>query len=261
MFARAIPCVLCVWLGAVILLGSACVTSNASRCNNDVVCPAGMSCAPSGVGCIDSDLVDACQGGADGKVCRVAGLPPGTCLGGICQASRCGDGRRTGAEECDGQNLNNKTCQVLGFYEPAGLGCTPDCHFDTSRCVGRCGDGIKNGAEACDGKDLGNATCFTAGFYAAPGLACKPDCTLDTQKCTGGRCGDGIVNGLEQCDGAQFSATCDKMGFAGAMSGVSCTSSCTLSSKSCLCSSGGRCAAKTQRCTCDKFGACGCVAI
>ena len=256
MFARAILYIL---LGSVGVLGSACVTSNASRCNKDLVCPSGMSCSPSGESCVDSDLLDACHGGGDGQTCQVAGLPPGTCLGGICQASRCGDGRVTGAEECDGNAMGAKTCQTLGFYEQAGLACTADCRYDTSQCVGRCGDGIKNGSEQCDTKDLGKATCFTTGFYAAPGLACKSNCTFDVAACTGGRCGDGIMNGLEQCDGTAFATTCDKMGFAGAMSGLSCTASCTFSTKSCLCSAGTRCKAKTQHCVCDKFG-CGCVA-
>jgi len=248
-----------VLLGSVAVLGSACVTSNASRCNNDLICPSGMACSPAGDSCVDADLVDACHGGADGKVCQVAGLPPGTCLAGICQANRCGDGRVTGSEDCDGTLLGTKTCQSFGFYDAAGLRCGPDCRYDTTQCTGRCGDGIKNGSEQCDGKDLGNATCFTAGYYAAKGLACKADCTFDTKACTGGRCGDGILNGLEQCDGKASVATCATMGFIGAMSGVACTSSCTYAATSCLCSSGRRCTAKTQKCVCDKLG-CGCVA-
>jgi hypothetical protein len=256
-FVRAIWGVLIV-LTAV--TGAACVTSNASRCSNGLVCPSGMSCAPTGVSCIDSDLVDACHGGADGQACNVPGLSPGTCLGGICQASRCGDGRLTGSEDCDGADLNHKTCQTLGFYEPSGLRCSPDCHFDTSQCVGRCGDGIKNGNEACDGADLGSATCLTRGFYAEPGLACAADCTLDTKACTGGRCGDGIVNGLEQCDGAKFSNSCTGMGFVDAQTAVACSPTCTYAASSCLCNAGQRCKAKTQQCLCDKFGTCTCVA-
>ena len=243
----------------VVATGSACVTSNAARCSDDLICPSGMSCSPTGKGCVDSDLVDACHGGIDGQTCHAPSLPPGTCLGGICQASRCGDGRLTGAEDCDGANLNHKTCQTLGFYQPDGLRCGPDCHFDTSQCVGRCGDGIKNGNEACDGNDLGKATCLTAGFYAAPGLACTAGCTLDTKACGGGRCGDGIVNGLEQCDGTQFTTDCGKMGFAGQLqSPLMCSARCTYSESSCLCNSAKRCKAMGQQCVCDKNG-CGCV--
>jgi len=252
-----------VLVGSAIVLGSACVTSNASRCNNNnLVCPSGMTCSPSGEQCVDIDLVDACRGNDDGQSCNVPGLPPATCLAGICQASRCGDDRVTGAEECDGNALNARTCQTLGFYDKPGLQCTADCRYDASQCVGRCGDGIKNGREQCDGADLGGATCFTAGFYKAPGLACKADCTFDVQACSGGRCGDSLINGLEQCDSMNFNnKTCASLGFLGAMSGLSCSSRCTYTTQSCLCATGIRCKAKTQRCDCSKFGGCGCVAV
>ena len=256
MATRAIlACAALAWLAA----GAGCLASGNSHCSNDLTCPSGMSCHPSGEGCVDSDLVVACRGGDDGKPCSVAGMPPASCLGGVCQASRCGDGRITGAEQCDGNLLKSQTCQTQGFYEPAGLRCGADCKFDTSACVGRCGDGIKNGMEQCDGKDLGGASCFAAGFYRARGLACKADCTFDIQSCTGGRCGDGAINGLEQCDGKTFNRTCDSMGFAGVMSGLSCTAKCTFSSQSCLCSPGRRCKANKQHCECSKFGSCGCV--
>lgn len=248
--------VLCAVLGA---LSPACVTSAASRCS-DLVCPAGMMCSPSGDQCVDTDLVAACRGGGDGEACTVAGMPPATCLGGVCQANRCGDGRVTGAEECDGNALKGRTCREFGFYEQEALRCGADCRYDTSQCLGRCGDGIKNGSELCDGKDLGGATCFNAGFYKAAGLACKPDCSYDVRSCTGGRCGDGIINGLEQCDGPSLNnKTCETLGFKGAMSGLTCSPSCTYTTRSCLCNAGLRCKSKTQRCDCAKFG-CGCVA-
>lgn len=242
------------------LAGPACVTSTSSRCSTDLTCPSGMLCSPAGDACIDADLVLACRSKADTVPCTVAGLPPASCLGGICQASRCGDGRVTGGEQCEGGELRGQTCQGLGFYQSQGLRCSADCKFDTSQCVGVCGDGVKNGSEQCDGKDLGNATCSAAGFHGAPGLACRQDCTFDTSRCTGGRCGDGVINGLEQCDGKKFTRTCDQMGFVGAMSGLSCTPSCTFSAQSCLCATGRRCKAGKQVCNCDKFG-CGCVDI
>lgn len=240
-------------------LAGGCVSSDGSQCSDDLVCPAGKMCAPAGGGCIDSDLVLACSGKDDDEGCLVAGLPPAMCRGGVCQASRCGDGRVTGAEECDADLLMGQTCQTLGFYDEAGLTCGDDCRFDTSACVGRCGDGIKNGDEQCDGAELGGATCFTAGFYKAAGLACKADCSFETAACTGGRCGDGIVNGLEQCDGEDFNRSCATLGFTGAMSDLSCTSNCLFSNQSCLCYGGNRCRARMQRCDCPKLGGCGCV--
>jgi hypothetical protein len=243
--------------GAALAIGPACVESDSNRCG-DLVCPRGMLCAPSGDMCVDGDLITSCAGKEDGEGCQVAGLPPATCLTGVCQASRCGDGRVTGAEQCDGEVPEGQTCRTVGFYEEAGLQCTADCRLDTSACVGRCGDGVKNGDEQCDAADLGGATCFTAGFYEAPGLACKEDCTFDVASCGGGRCGDGIINGLEQCDGTRFNKTCDSLGFAGAMSGLECTSNCLFSNQSCLCWGGHRCRANTFRCDCSKVGGCGC---
>jgi hypothetical protein len=248
----------CVVLGALAPV-TACVTSSTSHCKNDLTCPSGMMCSPTGEACVDSDLVIACHGNDDGMPCTVPGLPTATCMGGVCQASRCGDGRVTGAEECDGNLLQGQNCQTRGFYEAAGLRCGPDCKFDTSQCRGYCGDGKKNGKEQCDGSDLAGATCFNAGFYKAKGLRCGPDCKYDVSSCTGGRCGDGILNGLEQCDGKMFNrASCEAMGFAGALSGLSCTANCTYSTQSCLCGTGKRCKANKQHCSCDK-GGCGCV--
>lgn len=245
---------------AVLMLG-ACVSSNSTTCGNNLVCPSGTSCGPTGDKCVDSNLLDACHGASDGVTCSVAGLPPGKCLGSVCQASRCGDGRVTGAEDCDGAQVQGKTCLNLGFYAPGALGCTSDCKFDTSQCVGKCGDGIKNGPEDCDGQDFGGATCFNAGYYGANTIGCKSDCTFDTSQCTGGRCGDGIINGLEQCDGeALNNATCTTLGYTGAMTGLKCSSTCTYTASSCRCTADGRCAATTQRCDCPKTGGCGCVA-
>lgn len=240
---------------------AACVQSHASKCGN-INCPMGTSCGPSGDTCVYTDMLEACHSAADGATCTVAGLPPNKCMSGVCQASRCGDGRVTGTEECDGAVLGSKSCQSLGFYEAGGLACTSDCKFDTTHCVGRCGDGIKNGPEQCDATDLGGSTCFTAGYYAAPGLACKSDCTFNTAACGGGRCGDSVINGLEQCDGATLKvADCAAAGFNGATTSLKCSKTCRYTATSCLCTPTGRCAAKTQRCECSKTGGCGCVTV
>ena len=253
---------------------AACVQSHASRCG-DITCPIGTSCGPSGNTCVFTDMIEACQGLADGASCTVPGLTPNTCRQGVCQASRCGDGRITGAEECDGNLIGSATCLTKGFYQPEGLACGADCKFDTSRCVGRCGDGIKNGPEQCDpgvnGKtpDLGKATCFTAGYYQPSGLACNDDCTFNTAACHGGKCGDGIINGLELCDGTAFpqvqqngklvTTDCSAIGFTGATTSLKCSKTCRYTTTSCLCTPTTRCN-KNQRCECSKTGGCGCVA-
>lgn len=245
----------------VMLLGfalGACLQNHETRCGN-VTCPMGMGCGPSENTCVYTDLLEACRGLGDGAACTVPGLPPNKCMNGVCQASRCGDGRVTGAEDCDGKALGAKSCQSLGFYRPDGLACTSDCKFDAALCVGRCGDGIKNGPEQCDTADLGGATCFNAGYYAAPGLGCKSDCTFETAACGGGHCGDGIINGLEQCDGATFkAASCDAVGFQGATTGLKCSKNCRYTATSCQCTATSRCPVG-QRCDCPKTGGCGCV--
>jgi hypothetical protein len=254
---------------------AACVQSHASTCGN-LICPMGTSCGPSGDTCVYSDLLEACSGLTDGMPCTVPGLPSNQCIAGVCQASSCGDGRITGAEECEGTSLAGKTCQSFGFYNPDGLACH-DCKFDKTRCTGTCGDGIKNGPEQCDPgnpvtaapADLGKATCLTAGYYKPDGpLACKPDCTFDTTKCQGGRCGDGIINGPEQCDGTTLltmpsgkPADCTGLGFQGATTSLKCSKTCRYTATSCACTTAGRCPAKTHRCECSKTGPCGCVAI
>lgn len=251
------PIRLALILLAVFAFAAGCVQSNASRCGS-LTCPGGTTCGPAGDRCVDNDLVDACRGANDGDTCTVPGLPPAQCQGGVCQASRCGDGRVSGSEECDGVDFDGRTCQTLGFYEPTGLACTSECRYEMSACAGRCGDGVKNGPEKCDGGDLGNATCFDAGFYAAPGIACASDCSFDTSSCGGGSCGDGIVNGFEQCDLASLGiAGCAELGYLGALSNLACSRTCTYSPQSCQCATG-RCRPNVERCECGKFG-CGCV--
>ena len=112
------------------------------------------------------------SGLADGKVAD-SGLPkPG-----------CNNGKIDSDEKCDGQNLNNATCESLGFRKEGTLKCNPlDCTYDTSGCT-KCGDGKKNGDEECDAKDLGGKDCTSFG-YALGDLACKStDCTYSLAGC------------------------------------------------------------------------------
>lgn len=244
--------------GAAALAGG-CVSSGATACG-ELVCPSGTTCGPAGDRCYDTDLVEACAGVAEGASCDVPGLPPGQCRGGVCQTSRCGDGRVTGAEQCDGTDFDGVTCQGLGFYQREGIACSTSCTYDTAACVGRCGDGIKNGPEKCDGADLGGQNCYAAGYYLPEGLACAADCGFDTASCTGGFCGDGALNGFEQCDTAAFSvAGCGALGYSGSLNGLVCTDVCTYHTSSCSCAAG-HCEPNTERCECSKTG-CTCVPI
>jgi len=48
--------------------------------------------------------------------------------------SICGNGIIEGGEDCEGTNLNNKTCQSLG-YSSGTLSCDISCSFDTNQCI------------------------------------------------------------------------------------------------------------------------------
>ena len=246
-----------------LMTGSACVQSNASRCSNGLVCPSGMSCSPAGgESCIDSDLVDACHVAPMGRPATSPACRPATCLGGICQASRCGDGRITGAEECDGAQARRQDlpdARVLRAGRPAlRLGLQVR-HLAVRRALRR----------RHQERDRGSATATISARRRAsprastrqPGLACTATARSTPRRAGGGRCGDGIVNGLEQCDGAKFTTSCTKMGFAGALSALACSATCTFMETSCLCDPGKRCKPNTQQCVCAKIGDCGCVAI
>ena len=150
---------------------------------------------------------------------------------GACEAWRCGDGVRNGAETCEGDDLGGATCLDLGFTNPDGLRCTDDCRLDRTACTGGCGDGIRDDNELCDGADLSGADCTTAGFYDAAGLACSPFCTYDVSACTG-FCGDREINGDEACDGRVVPGdSCAARGFE---SGVLGCASCGSTDGACV---------------------------
>ncbi|MBS3085672.1 hypothetical protein J4225_03225 [Candidatus Pacearchaeota archaeon] len=47
----------------------------------------------------------------------------------------CGNRVIDSGEECDGINLNSKTCQVVGNYTGGSLSCTSSCRFDKTLCT------------------------------------------------------------------------------------------------------------------------------
>jgi len=167
----------------------------------------------------------------------------GFVLNSCAQVGRCGDNSIQSAygEQCDGFNLNLRTCAWYGFYEGT-LGCASDCRdFDVSGCSQRCGDGIIQAGygELCDGTALGGQSCQTRGWYGGT-LACHADCRgFGEADCMAtGRCGDGAVQTLygEQCDGGNLNAqTCQTLGWY--TGSLSCTSGCLFSTAGC----GGRC--------------------
>lgn len=88
-------------------------------------------------------------------------------------APRCGDGRISGAEQCDdGNNVNGDGCSALCLIEA------------------RCGDSIIQAGEECDD---GNT---------AAGDGCSSACVREA------RCGDRIVQAGEECDEGGVTTTC-----------------------------------------------------
>ena len=95
----------------------------------------------------------------------------------------CGNSLIDAGEQCDGTNLNAKSCASFGF--PVGtLTCTSDCNLDTRRCT-TCGNGEVNKGEQCDGANLGGKTCqsLNRGFSAGT-LSCTPSCLYNTARCS-----------------------------------------------------------------------------
>ena len=209
------------WLIAVVVVMAGCVQSASVVCG-DGVCPEGTTCDVALGRCLTPAELDACDGLAEGAVCTVAGAR-GECRAGACEQAVCGDGRATGAEACDGDELAGASCASLGFSgETSGLRCNELCRFETTGCTGICGDGVRDGSEMCDGANPDGVTCQDRGFYdPGPGpLTCNGLCGWDTSGCTGS-CGDGIVNGPELCDGAPPGASCFVYGFDAGRAGCS----------------------------------------
>jgi hypothetical protein len=178
---------------------------------------------------VRNQLSEDCDGAdLDGKTCRTFGFTAGTlgcdavcdydtssCTGPMAQI--CGDNNidtpNSGGinEECDGTNLNGRTCIDFGEYSGGNLACASDCEFDLTGCivgpVPKCGDNIINQmTEDCDGTDLGGLSCLDMGCNAGD-LQCGADCTLNIQQCYdcgSDFCGNGVIDGEEECDGSDL---------------------------------------------------------
>lgn len=140
--------------------------------------------------------------------------------------SVCGDNTVDADEICDGSDLADNTCAMLGFTG-GELSCMANCaDYDVSGCVlETCGDDVTDGDDVCDGNDVNSETCVSQGFDAGA-LACAADCgDYDLGACTVFSCGNDMLEGVEVCDGAQLAgASCMSQGFD--LGALSCAAGC-----------------------------------
>jgi hypothetical protein len=160
-----------------------CMTPQSTTCLDGRVCPPNTLCDVANHACITPADRAACTGHAEGSPCSLAGAS-GMCRQDVCRPFVCGDGARSAAEACDGEDLGGQTCAGLGFYgQTTGLACSKTCMFDTSGCLGRCGDGQINGPdEACDGAPPLGKTCQDYG-YDRGFLGCTALCSVSFSGC------------------------------------------------------------------------------
>lgn len=115
--------------------------------------------------------------------------------------ARCGNGQLEDGEQCDGDNLNESSCQTQG-YASGELRCSSSCHYETSSCVEQtpvtCGNGVKEAGEACDGQDIGDAAACPGGDAPTCDASCELSCPAQSL------CGNGVLDRGEPCDGELF---------------------------------------------------------
>jgi cysteine-rich repeat protein len=108
----------------------------------------------------------------------------------------CGDGIKTGTEQCDdGNTTAGDGCDTTCNTEP-GWTCTGS---TPTVCVRNpvCGNGSVESGEACDDGNTHNGDGCSSVCTVEPGFTCIGSPSV----CHHGGCGDSIVQGTEQCDG------------------------------------------------------------
>ncbi len=116
-------------------------------------------------------------------------------------------------EQCDGTDLDNKTCKALGFFAGT-LTCDSSCKLIKAGCT-HCGDGKLQAGEQCDGAALNKKKCADLGFDSGS-LKCDGGCKLDSTGCVKFSCNDGKLDPNEQCEGKNLNnKKCADLGFSG----------------------------------------------
>jgi len=146
----------------------------------------------------------------------------------------CGDWKITGIEKCDGIDLDDQTCETLGFGAGT-IECAENClEFDTTGCGASltCGDNLINGSDVCDGSDLAGEDCLSLDFESGT-LKCMSNCSgFDTSECGKSlKCGNNKVESGEVCDGSDLNGkNCKDEGFE--QGDLKCSEDCATFDKS-----------------------------
>lgn len=241
--------------------GSQSATSDPGESSGDPMIRPDMGDAPT-----TGDPTGPATSTTAGPTTDPTGVDPGTSSSTGPMGPVCGDGMIEGAEECEGTDLNGKSCQQLGFTGGA-LTCAANCTFDKTQCTSEsCGDGTKNGGEECDcgqmgspcsAAQLGNQSCQNlvspkGTNYHGGTLTCgsPQSCLFNKSACT--YCGDGVRNGPEACEGGDLGgASCQTLGFNGG-GALACTASCTHDTSGCqnIVCGNGQCQPGEDSCNC-----------
>lgn len=94
----------------------------------------------------------------------------------------CGNGQIDAGEQCDGANLDGKTCADFGGAAGQPLSCNSQCQLVTTGCD-PCGNGQLDAGEQCDGAKLDGKTCADFGGVAGQPISCDSQCQLVTSSC------------------------------------------------------------------------------
>ena len=171
----------------------------------------------------------------------------------------CGNGLIDRGEQCDGDDLGDRSCAAEGF-DGGTLVCDGRCRLDTSACA-ECGDDRLDPGEQCDGEALGGASCQSEGFDGGR-LLCGGRCEIDTSGCT--VCGNGAREASERCDGDDLGGEdCASRGYLGGA--LACSAGCDFDEGGCVEDPGNVCGDGARRngeqCDGDDLGAQSCEAL
>ncbi|MBN2725261.1 MAG: DUF4215 domain-containing protein, partial [Deltaproteobacteria bacterium] len=130
----------------------------------------------------------------------------------------CGDGLIVHPyEECDGTNLDSKTCSSDWNFTHGTLQCT-GCMFDFTLCVGTCGNGTKEDSEICDdgytdacGTCNGSCTDWGSGSIPGDGQRCPEteECDTGVQGTVDGCSDTGTIDPGWECNTAVTPNVCN----------------------------------------------------